>query len=197
MEPRVEYPSVEGYYASFEVGRQPSDLSKTRKFKPKPDAVTTKYVRPEPENDNDGTVPFIKESAPYELLDLQDGLHDVREPDPMALIDQTDVVAPVDMEDIELPDPSECSDEHDKYEALESIDAIEDSIDDAIEASMARESIMTASLISNTVRTTPDVIVRFQRSSTYVTRPRIPWLAIGALLVSAIALGIGVSLLIF
>ena len=169
MEPRVEATSVGGYYASFEVRREPTDLTRTRKFKPKPDLVTTKYVRPEAEDDR--TVPFIKESSPYELLDLQ------QEADaPISdLLDLTDVVEQVDMEELALPDPADCSD------AVPPIDP--------------RESIAMANLVRD--ESPPDVIVRFQRSSTYITRPRVPWAVISAMLVAAVGLGMGVAFLAF
>lgn len=159
MERRVESRSAEGYYASLEVVREPSDLTKTRKFKPPPDAPTTKYVRPDLD---DQTVPFLKESAPYELLDLQEA---APPPEP-----ELPILA---LEDIEIPDPADCTEPQ------------------------PIESIAFESLVSDTIRTTSDVIVRFQRSSTELVRPRVPWLLVVPLLVAAVALGIGVAMLAF
>lgn len=54
------------YYASFEIIR---DAARTGRFKRPEDAMTTPFVRPFDGLD-DGTVPFVKYSSPYELFDI-------------------------------------------------------------------------------------------------------------------------------
>ena len=66
---------------------------------------------------------------------------------------------------------------------------------DAVPPIDPRESIAMANLVRD--ESPPDVIVRFQRSSTYITRPRMPWAVISAMLVAAVGLGMGVAFLAF
>jgi len=91
--------SEAAYYASLEIRGlpRPPDLAKTLRFKkpppiPKPEPETTKFER----CDDPVTMPFLKESAPYELIDIQDGPAEVAvEGDPVELVE-------IDLESMEL-----------------------------------------------------------------------------------------------
>jgi hypothetical protein len=67
-------------YISIEIVREPSELAKTNRFKRKPneDAHTTPFVRESSQSlrsmpvDERGTVQFVKYSAPYEKIELEE-----------------------------------------------------------------------------------------------------------------------------
>ncbi|MBA2544798.1 MAG: hypothetical protein H0V17_34455 [Deltaproteobacteria bacterium] len=100
--PRIEVTSSSSevaYYASLEVRGlpRPADLAKTRRFKKPPpipqlDPPTTKFER----CDDPVTMPFLKESAPYELIDIQDAPAEAaQEGEPVDIVD-------IDLESMEL-----------------------------------------------------------------------------------------------